>query len=132
MIIKKRVLLSIIPTISVALFGCSHDGAGNVIKVLDRVSCDPSEDYCPQEKIDNIWQLCLQSGFHEKLGDKKVVSSRSITELVDGEIEKKGIVSETEEEVSADGIVFNNSVDKQGTIKTNAKGYCIGSEYIIR
>jgi len=128
---KLSYCLSIL-TILLTLSGCSQSGTGNIIKVLDRVNCDPSEDYCPQDKINDIWDYCLQNGFQESLGGKTVTSSRNITELVQGTIEKTGTITETKEIHSDTGIVYNDTEEKVGTVSRDIKGYCIGSEYITK
>jgi hypothetical protein len=54
----------------------------NIVKVLNRVSCDDKETYCGQEKINYIWKECLKNGYTISPPNRQVVSSRDLKELV--------------------------------------------------
>lgn len=110
----------------------SPDGTQNksVVKVLNRVSCVESANYCSQSSINAIWQSCLEDGYVVPLPTKQVISSRSIKELT----RYSTIVNINTPKTITDenGVIY----ESEGEVVTSQRekvvtGYCIGSEYII-
>ena len=140
---KKVVIVATAVTCILSINGCNSSktpengndrsvNPSNVVKVLDRVRCHESYNFCYQPQINGVWGACLRNGFTDTAPTQSVKSSRSITELVQ---ETSNVIKtrpKTVEKVDENGIV---SIDKEGTEEytetITIKGYCIGSEYIL-
>ena len=105
--------------------GKSH----NISKVLNRVEC--TQDYCSQEYMNAIWQVCIENGYQVNIPQKKISDSRDIKELVQGIVPMKTISNERTERVDEIGIVTYDEEERYITQNIQARGYCIGSEYIL-
>ena len=141
---KKRlpllILLILVPT------SCSRDrgldltkpqvkteDSTNIVKVLNRVKCQESiQGDCSQNKINAIWQLCLDNGYVTDIHLVKVLSSREITELVSGSTTVVETIVTPVERIDKYGVVLIENQEKNEPVIRSANGYCIGSEYITQ
>jgi hypothetical protein len=102
----------------------------NNVKVLNATNC--FSDNCPSKQ--ERWQHCIDSGFAESLPkDSKVISGRDYNELIEYEFSLgKTEDKKYSEKIDEQGIVFYEEAGSTTReIKSNAKQYCIGSEYIL-
>ena len=102
----------------------------NVVKVLNRVTCENM--ICTQENINKMWQICLDTGWIEKSTTSRVISSRSISELVSAPVSYSEIVNETKDVTDPSGVVSEVPTQRSISKETTYTGYCIGSEYITQ
>lgn len=105
----------------------------NIVKVLDRVQCHESYLYCPQKTANRLWNACLEEGYIEGVPQGIVSSSRDIRELVSKSYVVQKQVSDQQERVDENGIVTNEDAGTRIiNQKMKSKGYCIGTEYILK
>lgn len=105
----------------------------NVVKVLDRITCNNIFDSCSGEIGKIIWDACLRDGFAESMPEGNVISSRDLRELTKGFITVKHSQPMVREETDENGIVTTTKVaPKEWETQSAVSGYCIGSEYIMR
>jgi len=108
----------------------------NLVKVLDSVSCHSSSSGCPQSDINLIWQMCLKNGFQEKMPTQNVSSARGIEELVSENITETKTRSESKviDRTDANGIVTSETMNIEVPYEDTRflRGYCSGSEYILK
>jgi len=97
----------------------SGNGPSNLVKVLDRVTCHESDSSCDQDEIGRISESCLRDGYVTSLPPSPVLSSRVLKELVS-------------EQITEYGIEFVGDEEKTVEFKKTVKGYCIGSEYVMK
>ncbi len=105
----------------------------NVVKVLNRIECDNIQPVYCSSQTTKIREMCLQNNFVLTEPTSQVVSSREIKELVEGKFSKiiTGFKSEPEED--AIGIISDTArVPYSSTQSYSVKGFCVGSEYILR
>jgi hypothetical protein len=101
------------------------------IKVLDSVLC--FSDKCPSEEY--RWKQCIAKGFLDSLPSGVSVSSaRNYRELIEYEfLSGEFINKKYSQNVSPEGIVFDEEIGSETEeLKSTAKQYCTGSEYIVR
>lgn len=112
--------------------GCFSAGNRNVVKVLNRVECNPSLISCSyQEGIEDLWDYCLKNGYTSRQPSQKVKSSRPIKELVKGTFQKTKTENKTLERTSENGIVYSKKTQGTANKEIKVDGFCIGSEYIL-
>lgn len=105
----------------------------NMVKVLNRVKCHETiENSCYQNTVKAIWQLCMNRGYVTSIPSGKVISSREIKELVSGSSTIEETVSYPVERTDEYGIVTIDNQKKSEMVTRQSKGYCIGSEYLLK
>jgi len=141
---KKRLPLLILPILVSTSCASNRDldrikpqvktgDSPNIVKVLNRVKChETNQRNCSQDKVNAIWQLCLDNGYVAGIHSSKVVSSREITELVSGSVRVVETVVTPVERTDEYGIVVIENQKKTESVIRSPSGYCIGSEYITQ
>ena len=103
----------------------------NIVKVLNSVRChEDYNGYCPQATVNGLWDNCLKNGYSTAIPDKRVVSSRSITELTTGTMQQEETRTRVVESTDSNGIVTQREEPYTTNQSYDIKGYCVGSEYI--
>jgi hypothetical protein len=103
----------------------------NIVKVLNSVRChEDYRGYCPQSIVNALWERCLEVGYETRIPNSEIRSSRSISELVTGDINEEVTKSTITESTDASGVVTQTESPYTTTQTYLIKGYCDGSEYI--
>ena len=135
--------------ISIISYGCTPNQMGsvnenaenstslspntNIVKVLNSVRChEDYNGYCPQTTVNWLWDNCLKNGYITTVPDKRVISSRSITELTSGTMQQEETRTRVIESTDNNGIVTQRQEPYAVNQSYDIKGYCIGSEYITQ
>jgi len=98
----------------------------NVSKVLNNVLCSD----CNQDQINSIWNKCLENGYVQSSPNRKVRSSRNLSELISLDYTQYQTRYYTRSEVDSNGIVTDTQHSSQVPITTRISGQCRGTEYI--
>lgn len=105
----------------------------NIVKVLNSVRChEDYNGYCPQSTVNELWNKCLENGFITNTPNKKVISSRSIAELISGTMQQEEIRTKVVESTDSNGIVTQRQEPYTVSQSYDIKGDCLGSEYITQ
>lgn len=108
----------------------------NLVKVLDGVTCHSDSNGCPQSDVNLIWQMCLKNGYQERMPTQNVSSARDIEELVSENIKesKTRFESKSIDRTDPNGIVTTETMDIEVPYEETRflRGYCSGSEYILK
>ena len=105
----------------------------NIVKVLNSVRChEDYNGYCPQSTVNELWTKCLENGYITTIANKKVISSRSIAELISGTMQQEETRTRVVESTDSNGIVTQRQEPYAVNQSYDIKGYCVGSEYITQ